>query len=91
MIHKRSSALERSIKIILLEGLNPFYGAQTSPLVQMWIKTQGCLVCMKHIHAPSPRTYTSRYKKEIKKDKDSTVNKTEYPSNRYPTGKHRLA
>ena len=27
MIHKRSTALERSIKDILLEGLNRFHGA----------------------------------------------------------------
>ena len=26
-------------KTILLEGLNRFHGAPTSPLVQMWIKT----------------------------------------------------
>ena len=31
----------------LLEGLNRFNGAPTSPLVQMWIKTHRCLVCMK--------------------------------------------
>ena len=27
MIHKRSTALERSVKILLLEGLNRFNGA----------------------------------------------------------------
>ena len=32
---------------ILLEGLDRFHGAPTSPLVQMWIKTHRCLVCMK--------------------------------------------
>ena len=32
---------------ILLEGLNQFHGAPTSPLVQMWIKKHRCLVCMK--------------------------------------------
>ena len=32
---------------ILLEGLNQFNGALTSPLVQMWIKIHRCLVCMK--------------------------------------------
>ena len=32
-------------KNILLEGLNQFHSAQTSPLVQMWIKTFRCLVC----------------------------------------------
>ena len=43
-VHERSTALERS----LLEGLNRFHGAPTSPLVQiMWIKTHRCLVCMK--------------------------------------------
>ena len=31
---------------ILLEGLNRFHGAPTSPLVQMSIKTHRCLVCM---------------------------------------------
>ena len=67
-IHKRSTALERSVNI-LLEGLNRFNGAPASPLVQMWIKTHRCLVCMKDpllINASSPRTYKSRYKKEIK-------------------------
>ena len=34
-------------KNILLDGLNRFHGAPTSPLVQMWIKTHRCLVCMK--------------------------------------------
>ena len=34
-------------KRFLLEGLNRFNGAPTSPLVQMWIKTHRCLVCMK--------------------------------------------
>ena len=34
-------------KNILLDGLNRFNGAPTSPLVQMWIKTHRCLVCMK--------------------------------------------
>ena len=56
-------------KNILLEGLNQFNGAPTSPLVQMWIKTHRCLVCMKGpylINALSHRTYKSRYKKEIK-------------------------
>ena len=32
---------------ILLEGLNWFHGAPTSPSVQMWIKTHIRLVCMK--------------------------------------------
>ena len=32
---------------ILLEGLNRFHGAPTSLLIQMWIKTQRYLVCMK--------------------------------------------
>ena len=31
----------------LLEGLNRFNGAPTSPLVQMWINTHRCLVCKK--------------------------------------------
>ena len=35
-------------KNILLDGLNLFNGAPTSPLVQMWIKTHRCLVCMKY-------------------------------------------
>ena len=54
-------------KNISLEGLNQFNGAPTSPLVQMWIKTHRCLVCMKDpslIKASSPRTYKSRYKME---------------------------
>ena len=33
--NKRSTALERSVKNILQEGLNRFNGAPTSPLVQM--------------------------------------------------------
>ena len=32
---------------IFLEGLNWFHGVPTSSLVQMWIKTHRCLVCMK--------------------------------------------
>ena len=34
-------------KNILLEGINRFNGTRTSPLVQMLIKTNRCLVCMK--------------------------------------------
>ena len=78
-------------KDILLEGLNRFNGALTSPLVQMWIKTHRYLVCMKdpnlsmhhlleHINQDIKRRYS--------KDKDSTVNKTEYWSKRNPKGKH---
>ena len=44
MIHKRGT----SEKNISLEGLNRFHRALTSPLVQMWIKTHRCLVCMKN-------------------------------------------
>ena len=33
-------------KNILLESFNQFHGVPTSPLVQMWIKTYRCLVCM---------------------------------------------
>ena len=32
---------------ILLEGLNRLYGAPTSPLIQMWIKTHRYLICTK--------------------------------------------
>ena len=56
-------------KNTLLEGLNQFNGAPTSPLIQMRIKTHKCLVCMKDpllINASSHRTYKSRYKKEMK-------------------------
>ena len=35
-------------KNILLKGLNRFNGAPTSPLGQMWIKTQRCLGCMEN-------------------------------------------
>ena len=34
-------------KNILLEGLNRFNNAPTSPLVKIWIKKHRCLVCMK--------------------------------------------
>ena len=54
---------------ILLEGLNRFYGAPTSPLIQMWIKTNRYFGCIKDLYftnASSPRTYKSRYNKEIK-------------------------
>ena len=43
--------------------------APTSPLIQMWIKTHRYLVCMTDrllINASSPKTYKSRYNKEIK-------------------------
>ena len=48
-------------KNILLEGLNRFDGAPTSPSVQMWIKTHRCLVCMKDpklINASSQKLMT---------------------------------
>ena len=62
MIRKISTDLEQSVKYFT-GGLKPI-----SPLIQMWIKTQRYLVCMKDpllINASSPRTYKSRYKKEI--------------------------
>ena len=68
MIHKRRTPLERSVKIFYWRALTGFT-APTLPLVQMWIKTHRCLVCIKDhrlINAPSPKTYKSRYKKEIK-------------------------
>ena len=34
-------------KNILLDDLNRFNSAPASPLVQMWLKTHRCLVCMK--------------------------------------------
>ena len=34
-------------KDILLEGLNRFHGTLTSPLVQIWIKTQRGLIGIK--------------------------------------------
>ena len=52
-----------------LEGPNRLNDAPTSPLIQMWIKTHRYLVCMKDpqlINASSPKTYKSRYNKEIK-------------------------
>ena len=56
----------------------------------MWIKTHRYLVRIKEpylINASSPRTYKSRYNKELKQRKGLTVNKTEYQSKRNPTGK----
>ena len=56
-------------KNILLEGINWFHGAPTSPLVQIWIKTLRVFINMKDpylILALSPRKCKSRYKKEIK-------------------------
>ena len=38
----------RPMKSAILEGLNQFNVAPTSPLVQMWIKTHRCLICMKN-------------------------------------------
>ena len=68
---QKKYTLERSVKY-LLEGLNQFNGAPTSPIVQMWIKTHSFLDCIKVpylINASSPRTYQSRYKKKIKQRK----------------------
>ena len=48
--HKRSTKEVHSWngqENILLEGLNRFNSAPTSPLIQMWIKTHRYLVCMK--------------------------------------------
>ena len=61
-IHKRRTALERSVKY-----LNQFNGAPTSPLVQMWIKIHKCFVCIKYpelINVSSPKTYKTKYKKK---------------------------
>ena len=56
----------------------------------MWIKTHRCLVAW-NTHNLSMHHLLKHINQDIKgdksKDKDSTVNKTEYPSNRIPTGK----
>ena len=44
-IHKRSTTLERSVKNHRIAQTRPT--APTSPLFQMWIKTNRCLVRMK--------------------------------------------
>ena len=44
---QKKHRFETVVKNILLEGLDRFNGAPTSPLVQMCIKTHRCLVCMK--------------------------------------------
>ena len=46
IIHKRTTALERSVKYFYWRVLTSFT-APTLPLVQMWIKTHRCYVCMK--------------------------------------------
>ena len=63
--HKSITALEWPVKYFT-GGLKPANGEPTSTLVQMWIKTHRCLVCMKDpklINASSPRTYKSRFLK----------------------------
>ena len=47
---QKKHLLGKVSKHILLEGLSRFNGAPTSPLVQMWIKTHRCLVCMKETY-----------------------------------------
>ena len=50
-------------------GLKPVSLHQPHHYIQMWMKTHRYLVCMKDpklINASSPRTYESRYNKEIK-------------------------
>ena len=66
-IHKRSTALEGSARK-LKEGFICLR-VPTSLLFLMWIKTNGCLICMKDplfIDVLSPSTCKSRNKKEIK-------------------------
>ena len=46
MIHKRSTALERSVEIFYWEGLNRFHGANLT-LSSDVDQTHRCLVCMK--------------------------------------------
>ena len=61
---QKKHRLGRVSQNILLEGLNWFNSAPTSILVQMWIKTHGCLICMKDsllTNASSPRTYFQIY------------------------------
>ena len=48
MIQQRSTALEWSVEIFT-GGLELISRRQPHPLVQMWIKTQICLVCMKDL------------------------------------------
>ena len=83
MVHKRSVS-----KKCLLEWLNWFHGAPTSPLVQIWLKTHRYLVCMKDPNL-SMRHLLEHVNQDIKrrysKDKDSTANKTEYRSKRNQT------
>ena len=56
----------------------------------MWIKTHRYLARMKDpqpTNASSPKTYKSRYTRRQIKDKDPTVNKTEYRNKKNPTAK----
>ena len=60
----------------------------------MWIKTHRCLVCMKKNNLSMHHLLeqiNQDMKRRYSKDKDSTVNKTEYQSKRNPTGKPRWA
>ena len=66
-IHKRSTALKRSVRN-LLEGLKCLM-VPTSPLFLMWINTDRCLVCITYpllIDVSSSITYKSIYIKVIK-------------------------
>ena len=47
MIHLRSAALKRSVKLFYWRVLTGFTARQPNPLIQMLIKTHRCLVCMK--------------------------------------------
>ena len=43
---QKKHRLKTVSKNTLLEGLNLIHGVPTSPLVQVWIKTHRCLVCI---------------------------------------------
>ena len=82
MTHKRSTALERSVKTYNWRAqTGPT--APTPPHAQTRTKTHKCLVRMKDpqpTNAPPPIIYKQDTKRRQSKDKDPTVNKTEYQS-----------
>ena len=86
---QKKHRLRTASKNILLEGLNQFHGAPTSALVRMWIMIHIYLVCKKDQHLL--KSINQDIKRRLGKDKDSTVNRTEYRSKRNPTDKPRWA
>ena len=92
MVHKRSTALERSVKYFT--GLKPVSWRQHHPSFSCGPRHIDVCFALKTLNLSMhhlPKHINQDIKRRQNKDKDSTVHTTEYRSKRNPAGKRRWA